>query len=235
MNNKINILIIDDHPFFLEGLKMGLESIPNNRYAIDTSSSPVKSLDTLKHNDHYDLILCDLNLPEINGITFMQQLLKHDIWIPVAIISASENPSDIQQSMNEGAAGFLNKSLGKTQLNEAIESILAGIEYLPPSYLKLCRNVKSTASIEESIASKYGITHKQFQVLSYMGQGLSNKEISERMGVAISTIKSHTKALFQILNVNNRTACILAATKLKILNEAFLVEEPTICVSAYAR
>lgn len=222
----INILVIDDHPFFLEGLKLGLESLEESTsetYALDTLTSPADALKRLTHTRHYDLILCDLHLPELNGIQFIKTLFKQDIWIPIATISASENVYDIECALEAGAFGFINKSLNKDELRMAIKQILGGQQYVPPNYLLFRQHGKMGKDVFMSNAAKHGITHKQFEVLTYMGQGLGNKEISERMDVTINTVKSHTKALFQILNVKNRTSCIIDATKLRLLPESHLM------------
>lgn len=226
MKTIIKLLIIDDHPFFLEGLKIGLESIEETHYDVTTTNSSLQALKALGHTCDYDLILCDLNLPELNGITFIQKLFSRDIWIPIAIISASENPADIRLAIQAGATGFINKALDKAQVDKAIKQIISGEQYVPSNYLRFSQGGQYEERIEEKRAAKLGITHKQFEVLSLMGQGLSNREISMRMGVAISTVKSHTKALFQILNVTNRTACILNATRLKLLNDVYTIEDP---------
>lgn len=224
MNTIIKLLIIDDHPFFLEGLKIGLESLETIQYEVDTASSSQQALKGLQHICRYDLILCDLNLPDLDGIEFIRKLFNQDIWVPIAIISASENPADIRLAIHEGAAGFINKSAGKQQVNQAIQSILSGEQYVPANYSRFSKKHKPTETIEHSLAAKLGITQKQLEVLSYLGEGLSNREISEQMGVAISTVKSHTKALFQILNVTNRTACILNASRLKLIHSPYLVD-----------
>lgn len=226
VNQEIKILVIDDHPFFLEGLKLGLESSGNdcqNCYLLDTLTSPFEALKKLLHTASYDLILCDLHLPDMNGINFIQNLFKKDIWIPVAIISASENISDIELALKTGASGFINKALNKNELKIAIRKILLGTTYTPPSYTFFKNSGKNLKDIFTKNAERLGITNKQFQVLTYMGQGLSNKEISDKMDISTSTVKTHSQALFQTLHVKNRTACILNATKLQLLPESHLL------------
>ncbi|MDX1451607.1 MAG: response regulator transcription factor [Oleiphilaceae bacterium] len=222
------ILVIDDHPFFLDGLKLGLEGCTHNgqqRFLLDTAISPLDAFKMLSHAGAYDLILCDLHLPEMSGIAFIQRLLKQDLWIPVVTISASENIADIDCALAAGAAGFINKSLSKTELLAALQQVLLGHQYVPPNYRSFYQRGEPARDTCAQNAEKLGITRKQFKVLTYMGQGLSNREISERMSVTINTVKSHTKALFQILDVKNRTACILIAKKHKLLPESFLVAE----------
>lgn len=217
MSKKLNIMVIDDHPLFLEGLKLGLESIPGDQYAVTTETSTTQALRWFNHPRDVDLILCDLKMPETNGIEFIHTLFRRDIWIPMAIISASENPLDIENALNAGAAGFINKSSDRQELDRAIQTIMAGERYVPASYSDSSRLNAGTNLI--SMAEALGITPRQLEVLGLIELGISNKEISARLGVAESTIKSHTKALFQIFNVKNRTACVRSAMQQGLLPE----------------
>lgn len=221
MSKTLNILVIDDHPLFLDGIKLGLESLPDRHYDIITLSSTTQALRWFQHQRDVDLILCDLKMPDINGIEFVQHLYKRDIWIPMAIISASENPLDIANALDAGAAGFINKSSDRQALDQAIQAILAGERYVPASYgeARAPRVGLYSGKSLLSTADALGITPRQLDVLNLMEQGCRNKDICERLGIAESTVKSHTKALFQALNVDNRTACVRAAQQLGLLPE----------------
>lgn len=218
MNKNLNLLVIDDHPLFLDGIKLGLESLPDRRYDITTSASTTEALRWFQHQRDVDLILCDLKMPDINGIEFVQHLFRRDIWIPMAIISASENPLDIENALNAGAAGFINKSSDRQELDRAIQTIMEGECYVPASYSKTQAS-QARQKTHISTSEALGITPRQLEVLNLIELGIRNKDISERLGVAESTVKSHTKALFQALNVDNRTACVRTAQRLGLLPE----------------
>jgi len=226
VEKQTKILVIDDHPLFLEGMKLGLESLSGKPFVVETLNSTLEALKCLTHIQGYDLILCDLNIPEMSGIAFIDSLIKQDVWVRIAIISASENPGDITNSLSAGAAGFINKSIKKLELIEALSNILDGNSYVPESY-----NLLADRSCMDRFgqlpdpdrgveAVKLGITYRQFEVLKLISQGLTNKDISARLEIKVCTIKSHVQALFQILNVKNRTACSVAAKKLKLLPQA---------------
>jgi len=217
----MKVLIIDDHPFFLEGLKIGIENLGDQNYIIDTITSTPKAINHLNVHRQYDLILCDLNMPEINGIQFIEQMVRRDIWVRIAIISASEDPRDITDALSAGAAAFINKAISPEGLRDVFNEIKAGNCYVPPSYLAYQQSKKGCVSHEgaEMVenAQKMGITLRQFDVLKLIAQGCTNKEICENLGVTESTVKSHVRALFQILDVSNRTACLLEASNLRLL------------------
>ena len=220
---KLKVLVIDEQPLFLDGLKKALESLDDTEFVVHTSSSSINALKFIHQTSSFDLILCSLTMPELGGIEFIKKASLQNIWTPIAIISVSDNPDDITVSLNEGASGYINKSLDLTGFKDAILSIMSGVFYVPDSFHRLCKDVPEEKYRNEldrdSVAAKLGITLRQFDVLSGMAEGLSNREICTKMGVAESTIKSHGKVLFQILNVKNRTACILEAKRLNLIPE----------------
>jgi len=220
---ELKVLVSDEQPLFLEGIKQALESLDDTKFVVHTSSSSVNALKLIHQTSSFDLILCSLTMPELDGIEFIKKTSNQNIWIPTAIISLSENPDDITASLNAGASGYINKSLDQSGFKDAIISILSGVFYVPDSFHRLCNAVPEEKYKNEldrdAIAAKLGITLRQLDVLNGMAEGLSNREICTKMGVAESTIKSHGKVLFQILNVKNRTACILEAKRLNLIPE----------------
>jgi len=98
-HTKVRILIIDDHPLFVEGLKVTLLSL-DERYQVDTASNVNEGYELLDNGKNYELILVDLNLPGQNGISFIKDLYEKEYWIPTAVISASEAPEDIVAVLN---------------------------------------------------------------------------------------------------------------------------------------
>ena len=116
------------------------------------------------------------------------------------------------------------KSINKLELVQALSEILSGNSYVPDSY-KLLTESNSASRLSHTPdrgleAVKLGITYRQYEVLMLISQGLTNKDISEKLNVKECTIKSHVQVLFQILNVKNRTACSVEAKHLKLLPEA---------------
>lgn len=219
MQTTTRVLVIDDHPFFLEGLKLGLRAIPALECDICTAPSARSALTTHHDFGQFDLMLCDLNLPEINGIDFIECLLDRDVETPVAIISASDDHQDVQRAMSAGAVGYINKGVELGEFARAVQAILAGKRYLPVRY----RHNKSAHGRPVGMVTRaeqcrrLGITARQYDVLKLLAEGLSNREISSQLGVKESTIKSHLQVLFQVLNVSNRTACLCRARSLGLL------------------
>jgi len=219
-HTKVRILIIDDHPLFLEGLKVTLLSM-DERYQVDTASNVNEGYQLVGDGGNYELILVDLNLPGQNGISFIKELYQKEYWIPTAVISASEAPEDIVAALNIGASGFINKSVEMTELKLALDQILLGNNYVPDDYQTLLQASLSSSGKNtntwQTKAEQLEITPRQLDVLKEIALGFSNKIICDRLGISESTIKSHTNALFKKLQVSNRTACIIEAGRLGLL------------------
>lgn len=219
-HTKVRILIIDDHPLFVEGLKVTLLSL-DERYQVDTASNVNEGYELLDNGKNYELILVDLNLPGQNGISFIKDLYEKEYWIPTAVISASEAPEDIVAVLNIGASGFINKSVEMIEFKFALDQILLGNHYVPDDYQILLQTSLSSAGESTNTwktkAEQLDITPRQLDVLKEIAQGFSNKIICDRLGISESTIKSHTNALFKKLQVSNRTACIIEAGRLGLL------------------
>ena len=235
-------LVIDDHPFFLEGLKLGLASLDSLACQVDSHVCAQDALADVPRLGEYDLILCDLNLPGLDGIAFIERLIEADIFVRVAIISASQYALDVRRALNAGAAGYINKCVNIKEFAHAINLILKGQRYTPDKHSLLPFSGSQPSTEGQSLngqprmfqsrelnnddsaqlskrLEQAGISPRQYDVLKLVAKGLSNLAISQQLSIQESTVKSHLKVLFQILGVNNRTASIVAARSLNLLTD----------------
>jgi len=201
---EISILIVEDHPIYLEGLSFVLNKLSNqvNLVCVNTIPEAQKMLST---ESNFDLILLDLTLPGDNGLSLFSFLKAEQLFIPVAMLSASEEPRDIQASMTAGASGFISKASRSDELLSAIQRILKGEHYLPAFYAQLAHSPYPK------------LTPRQKEVLILLAEGLPNKRICQKLNITEHTIKSHLKSLFALLHVHTRTECAKAATELGLL------------------
>ena len=204
---EIKLLIVEDHPVYLEGLSFVLNKLSNdvNLVCVNTISEAQK---ILSQTSNFDLILLDLGLPDDSGLSLLRFLKAHQIFIPVAMLSASEKPQDIQASMAAGASGFISKASCSEELLAAIHHILSGENYLPAFYSQLDHLDRLALP---------SLTPRQKEVLILLAEGLPNKRICQRLNLTEHTIKSHLKSLFSLLHVHTRTECAKAAAELGLL------------------
>lgn len=206
----MNVLIIDDHQLFSEGLKFLLESLDSS---IKTSQvlNANAALDYLEENKAPDLILLDINLPGMNGFSLMHQLQSLNIWSPVLIISATESAAVTQTALDSGASGFVSKASSSTVLISAVQTVLKGDIYRP--------NSQTNSQEGENQKETTHITNRQKEILHLLSQGLLNKQIASELGISANTVKAHLYEIFRNLDVNNRTAAVKTAFQQGIISQ----------------
>lgn len=205
----VRFLIVEDHPLFLEGLSLALQKL-SFKPGLQAVGSAQEAKTLLSKHVDFDLILLDLNLPDGQGFSLLRFLQIKKIFIPVAIVSASEEPSDVRSAMAAGAAGFISKANNSEGIVAAVEQVLQGEQCLPSFYL--------TAPQEDiNLSGAFNLTPRQLEVLSLLAEGLPNKRICQRLGLTEHTVKTHLKTLFQLLEVHNRTECVQKAVKHNLL------------------
>lgn len=187
---KSHILIIDDHPIYLDGLDLLLSRALDPAF-IHKASNVSDAQVLLNSDKQFDLILLDIQLDQASGLELCQLDIFKDQ--AVAILSASENQQDIQQAKNLGLLGFLNKACDNQKLISDIQSLLNGECVFP------------------NVAPAIVLTPRQQDVLNLLAQGYPNKTICNKLQLSEATIKTHLRALFNILDVHTRTQCVNVA------------------------
>ena len=226
----MDILLVDDHALFREGLTLVLKQQLNTSEGdvnVLEADSAKTALEAVQQYQDLDLILLDLHLPDNQDFSLLQQIKSFDPSIPVAMLSANEDAQKIQQALQQGASGFITKSSKSSVMISAIQLILAGGIYVPPAILKADLSgepVENSANASPSKAVTktthtspsrstddivtVQLTERQKEVLHLMDDGLSNKEIAKVLNMSPSTVKVHVAAILRACNVNNRTQAV---------------------------
>ena len=204
----MKIFLADDHQLFLEGMQSVLSYMAPD-VQIYCAKNGVEALKQLTENV-YDVALIDLRLPNLDGFSLLTELSKTNSLTPVIIVTASEDPQDVQLAINLGAAGFVPKSSSGQQIIAAINHVLNG-EIVRPGDDCLAEDSTNGA---ESWARQHNITPRQLEVLRLIRHGLSNQAIADKLHLSMATVKTHIVALFQALNTQSRTETIRKAQQL---------------------
>jgi DNA-binding NarL/FixJ family response regulator len=222
MNASLKILIADDHELFVDGMRHILKKLAES-IEITTANNAEDTIALLESGTQYDLILTDLDMPGMNGMSILQRMHEKNIWLPIVVVSAEDNANVIRTALNSGALGFIPKSHNSQQMLDALQDILDGDIYVPDDIQKqLDRNTTSRPPKEASsnlALQQSGISQRQFDVLKLLAQGYSNKQIATTLFLTEHTVKAHLSALFKILNAVNRTDCVKAALEQGILTD----------------
>lgn len=203
------IVIVDDHPLFRGALKQALGTSIEGAQIIEAGS--LDELITLLTPDNdIDLILLDLAMPGVQGLSGLLFLRADHPEIPVVIVSASEDLNTIRRAIEFGASGYVPKSQTVDQIRGAIAQVLAGAVWIPPD-LDIGQTDKTATGIAARLST---LTPQQVRVLMMLGEGLLNKQIAFRLSVSEATIKAHVSAILQKLGVDSRTQAVIAINKL---------------------
>jgi len=167
---------------------------------------------TILENSCPSIILLDLNLPNTNGIEGLKLIREFRSEIPVIILSASENPFDMQRSIDAGAKGYLKKTELADVILSTINTVLNGETHIPHILQTQSNDIFNKLKVAEKI------TPRQLDVLKLMHIGKRNKEIADILGVSEATIKVHCRDIFHTLGVNNRHKAVQKAISLSIIN-----------------
>jgi DNA-binding NarL/FixJ family response regulator len=206
-----HLLIADDHPLFRGALREAVNGL-FERIDIAEAGTFEEVVERLERGGEIDLILLDLQMPGARGFSGLMYLRAQYPGLPVAIVSANDEPGVIRRCMQFGAAGFLPKTLSGEALRDAIARVLAGEVWTPPDIELAADTDKDSAATIGRLAT---LTPQQVRVLMMLSAGLLNKQIAYELGVSEATVKAHVSAILQKLGVESRTQAVIAAGKIE--------------------
>ncbi len=198
----MKILLADDHQLFLEGLQSILMGLGTDT-EIETVYNGRDALEKLTE-DTFDIALIDLRIPGIDGFGLLSELTKINCLVPVVLVTASEEPLDMQHALDLGAMGYVPKSSSAKQILDTVTSVLNG-EISTPNNSPSMNNVVSSYL---NWGSQHEITPRQMEVLSLIRRGMSNKAIADQLNLSLGTVKTHIAAIFQALGTRSRSETI---------------------------
>jgi two-component system, NarL family, nitrate/nitrite response regulator NarL len=199
----MKILIVDDHPLFRAGVHAVLEQSTLESDVLCVSSLP-EALQSLENDGDIDLVLLDIHLRGEDGFDALKIIGERFPMIACIMISGDEQPDLARRAIESGASGFIPKSFTAEEMTGAIQRVLAGGIFAP-----------EMGNVAPPPAA--GLTLRQLEVINMLGRGFSNKEIARALNVAERTVKAHVSAVFEFLNVKNRTQAVLRAQQLGFL------------------
>jgi two-component system nitrate/nitrite response regulator NarL len=199
---RVKLLIVDDHPLFRDGLAALLRQASADTAVVQASST--EEALQLVDEQIIDAVFMDLVMPGLCGEAAVREFARRHPDLPVIVLSSSENASDVRRVLNAGASGYIPKSATAQTVVSALQLVLSGNIYVPP--LLVAASTRATdRGGHDGPRTLAQLTERQVDVLKYLRDGLSNKEISANLGIAEKTVKVHIAAIFKTLNVVNRT------------------------------
>lgn len=226
----MQVLIIDDHPLFRQGLCALLDSIEPG-IAVHEAASVEQALAWASGGEDGapDLVLVDLGLPGCSGLQALERVKPHFESSAVVVVSGEDNPPLMRAALAMGAAGYVPKSTGFEVTLRALQIVLAHGTYVPPGLLHALGDEPAATGATAAGAPLMGapglpawaprpvadavpaFTERQLSVLKGLMQGKPNKVIGRELGMAEGTVKAHLWAVYQLLGVSSRTQAVFRA------------------------
>ena len=203
------IALADDHPIVRSALKSALGTLgPFTRFLEAVDAASARELATSRPD--VDLMLMDLGMPGSQGTATVRAIRSDVPQLPLAVVSAQEDPAIVAELLALGVCGFIPKSDTANVIVDAVRLMLDGGTYVPT---RLVQRVQPAAMARSDAPARIDLTSRQWDVLRLLAQGKSNKVIARELGITEGTVKVHLLAVFRALDVRNRTAAVVAAAE----------------------
>jgi DNA-binding NarL/FixJ family response regulator len=203
----IRILIVDDHPVVREGL-VGMISTQSDMRVVGEAGNGLEAI-RQAHLLSPDLILMDLQMPNLDGAAAIRQIRKELPDCRILVLTAFDSDERILHSIEAGAQGYLLKGVPRDELFRAIRVVAEGGSLLQPSVAaRLLSRVGQMLKQEEATEH---LTDREMEVLRLLARGHRNKEIAEALVISERTVKFHVGVIFQKLGVTNRAEAVSKA------------------------
>lgn len=213
----MHILLVDDHTLFREALLHVLKQLDEQVVVLEAANVS-EATQFITHSHNLDLVLLDIDLPGMDGLTALPELRELAPTVPIVVLSGSENALDVQRALDNGSVGYIPKSCSSHEMLTALHIILQGDVFVPPRLLnKLTQQPVISDTSANNIESQSLLTPRQFQVLELMMKGLPNKSIANTLEVAEGTVKLHVAAIMRALGARNRTHAVTVASRLGLI------------------
>lgn len=215
---KIRLLVVDDHQVVRESL---VSSISKDKgiEVIDQASDGEEAIEKYKLLDP-DLILMDLNMPNVNGIEATRQLKKIDHEVKVVMLSMHDNKEFILDALSAGIEGYILKMSNLKEVLKAIKDVHSGINYFDPNITgQLASDFDSDFKNqnEQDIMDDFGITQREIEIIKMLTDSNNVEEISDKLSISLHTVKNHKRNILNKLDLKNTGELIAFAFRKKIV------------------
>lgn len=209
---QIKVLIVDDHSLVRQGLEQLIE-LEEDISVIGLAGDGEEAI--AKVNElKPDIVLLDINMPNMNGIQILRRLKDMDNTIKVIMLTFYEDREYLLETINLGANGYILKDAESECLIKAIKDVFKGESYIYPTLatelVKEFNRIETRGKEKDNINN---LTKREYEVLTLVAEGLNNREIAGQLFISEKTVKNHVSNIFKKINVSDRTQAAIYAYK----------------------
>ena len=208
------IIIADDHSMVREGIKQLLE-LDGDVEVIGEASDGVECLALLEKSVPQVLLL-DINMPNMNGLEVLERIKENNIDVKVIILTVHNEIEYLLKSVEIGIDGYMLKDSDSTELKKAIFSVINGETYIQPNLIPLLNSKMIERDVDKVKIDL--LTKRELEVLKLLSVGLYNKEIGEKLEISERTVKNHISSIFKKIDVTDRTQSAVFAIRNNLIS-----------------
>ncbi|WP_088227718.1 response regulator transcription factor [Desulfosporosinus sp. FKB] len=207
----IRIVIADDHPLLREGLRRILEFEDGIKVVAEVGDG--QGAINIARTSEFDILLMDLNMPGVNGLEAGRVIRREKPDIGILVLTVDDSDDKVFQVLQIGVAGYLLKDVDSKTLIESIYKVYNGEPILSPAVTGKLMGQLSQPPVRNTC----GLSDRELEILHYVVQGSSNREIGVALFISEKTVKNHLSSIYRKLEVEDRTQAALKAVKLKLI------------------
>lgn len=213
-NEKINLLIVEDHALTLFGLKTVL-SIKSYINEIFEATNGAKAIACFEKNK-IDIAIVDIGLPDINGIELTKKIKSISANTKIIILTSHNSQEEVLSCFKNGANAYCSKEIDTMMLGEVIEHVKQGALWVDPAVAEIISdNICEKNTLQEHHIEHYNFTTREKEIIKLLINGYDNAQMSEKLSVSLHTVKAHICNILQKLNVKDRTQAAIKILKMQ--------------------
>jgi two-component system nitrate/nitrite response regulator NarL len=200
-NDKIRLLLADDHPV----VRKGIRSCLSRHARLEIAGEAADGEETVAKAREYspDIILMDINMPKLDGVAVAELLHKEAPKTKVIILSMLVKEEHVRRLVHAGVQGYVLKNTSPDELVRAIETVNAGDTFFSAEVARIALNQYVADHGQVELAPISRLTEREREVLALIAEGLSNKEVASKLGIGVRTIETHRERIMRKLNIHN--------------------------------